>query len=269
MKEMTMDELRDVQLDILDKVDEFCQANDIKYFLVGGTLIGTIRHSGYIPWDDDVDIGMLRCEYEKFVTYFNINGYTLLESRTVKDFPYPFGKVAKDNTVIREANDLVSSDLGVNIDVFPIDNIPQDIKQQKKMINGIRIWRKMLEAKIIDINKNRVWYKNTVLYVVKKILCVISTEYIVSKMVCLARKNELANTTFVGIIVWGYGFREIVPKLCFESTRRATFEGKMYQIPCGYHEYLTSVYGDYMKLPDEEKRKSHHVFKAYWEDDLQ
>lgn len=265
MREMKLEELRAVQLEILDKVDEFCKINQIKYFLIYGTLIGAIRHNGYIPWDDDIDIGMLRTDYERFVASFKVQGYKLLEPRTVKDFHCPFGKVAKDDTVIREANDLVQSDyMGVNIDVFPIDSIPESAQDQKKLVTSILLWRRMLEAKIIVIHSKRVWYKNLILYLAKKLLFFVKTGYIVNKIISLARKHEGTDSLMLGCLVWGYGEKELMPREYFEDVITKPFEHKQYAIPICYDEYLKSIYGDYMQLPPIEKRKTHHVFNAYY-----
>ena len=121
MKEIGLKELRDLQLDILQNVHDFCVAHGIHYSLAYGTLLGAIRHKGYIPWDDDIDIAMLRPDYEKFMREYKDEVYRFCECRLDKDIHIGFGKVEDTRTIIIEAGN--TKNLGVTIDVFPIDDL--------------------------------------------------------------------------------------------------------------------------------------------------
>lgn len=107
MREILLDELKDRQIAILDVVDAFCRENNINYWLDSGTLLGAIRHGGYIPWDDDIDIGMLRPDYDRFLAMFNkLNKqYQVFSVENDINFPYPFGKVLDTHTVLYEPNE--------------------------------------------------------------------------------------------------------------------------------------------------------------------
>ena len=127
MKQMTTDEIKKVQLDILIYVDKICKDNNIKYSLAYGTLIGAIRHKGFIPWDDDIDIVLKRSEYERLleVLYKDDNSKYMIFSMKDEGYFYPYAKVGDLDTIIREKNWPDIQNLGVNIDVFPVDYVPE------------------------------------------------------------------------------------------------------------------------------------------------
>ena len=131
---MTNSKLRKVQLtelEILEKIDEICKKNNINYFLIGGTLLGDVRHKGFIPWDDDIDIGMLREDYEKFINVCLKNGalgkdYYLHCNESDDDYFIPFIKVKKNNTTFAEKNiENINTHKGIFLDIFPYDNVPK------------------------------------------------------------------------------------------------------------------------------------------------
>ena len=131
---MTNSKLRKVQLTelkILEKIDEICKKNNINYFLIGGTLLGAVRHKGFIPWDDDIDVGMLREDYEKFINVCLKNGalgkdYYLHCNESDNDYFIPFIKVKKNNTTFAEKNiENINTHKGIFLDIFPYDNVPK------------------------------------------------------------------------------------------------------------------------------------------------
>ena len=134
MREIDLDELRKLQIDILNDIDNFCKKNKINYWIDCGTLLGAIRHSGYIPWDDDIDIGMLRDDYDKFVKSYNRKGnrYQLNAVEINNDYYYPFGKVFDTKTVLYEPDEN-GIKTAVFVDVFVYDNAPDDDQKLKKM----------------------------------------------------------------------------------------------------------------------------------------
>lgn len=267
MKEIVGDELKHVQLDILKHVDGFCRKHSIRYFMSGGSLIGAIRHKGFIPWDDDIDIMMLRPDYEKFIAEYSEKDssyYRVHSSRLDKHFTLPYAKVDNSKTVLIEHIEHPLS-IGVNIDVFPIDIIPQDKEEQKRIFNNFMKQMMLFSLKQVSLNKDRTFFKNVFLFFSHIFLKPLSLSTIVSRIEKNAMRyiNE-ESPKYCGVAVWGYGIREVNLLSNYSTALEAPFEDMVVTIPVGYDNYLRGVYGDYMQLPPEEKRVTHHDFEAYW-----
>ncbi len=265
MKELSIEELRSRQVRVLNQVVDFCEEQGLRYFLCGGTLLGAVRHKGYIPWDDDIDIMMPREDYDKLIFNFKVDGLTMFSSRVRGDYYYPFAKVSDDETVIYEHMFLGQSEYyGVNIDVFPIDSFPNDHKEQKKFLRRMYWLRKLLRQK--RVKRTGVFIDDTL----RKIGRFLMKRYSVQVLSNLIAKHATTyndqDTDYRGIIVWGYGSKEVCRTQVFEGDTKVEFEGKEYNAPAGYKEYLSTVYGDYMQLPPLEKQKRPHIFKAFLRD---
>jgi len=268
MREINTEELKSIQLDILRFVDKFCKEKGIKYFLCGGTLIGAVRHHGYIPWDDDIDIMMLRPDYERFVKEFsesNTSYYKIFSHVIDKDVLFPFSKVGDTRTKLIE-NIRAIKDNSVNIDVFPIDYLPDDKMARERLVR--KNYRRFITLRrmLTKCTSDRTMIQNLLLVPFHIFRYVYKPSKLISIITRDAISARPSDTRYCGIIVWGYGLREINNVSNFKSTSKAEFEGEYFDIPVGYDLYLKTVYGDYMKLPPEEKRVTHHHFKAYWSD---
>lgn len=267
-KELTLSELREIQVNILKDVDEYCQINNIKYFLTGGTMIGAIRHRGYIPWDDDIDISMLRSDYEKFVKHFKskFNRFELAEYRKNDWYNFSYAKIYDNTTILIENHNGFGIDnMGVNIDVFPIDECFDSTKKNKFLIKRIFFLRTLLRRNTtpvaIQFKRQKNIFKNMVFLFIRLITAILPIKMLIMIIDNECKKHKDSN--YCGIIVGGYGLREIVSKDCFLETMEVEFEGVKFKAPIGYDAWLTNIYGDYMELPPKEKRVTHHEFKAY------
>ena len=266
MKKISINELKNIQLEILKHVDKFCSEHNIKYFLSGGSVIGAVRHKGFIPWDDDIDIMMLREDYNFFVQeyYKHDNSRYCLYCHTIySDYPYPFAKIDDSKTVMQEEIEGCYP-MGVHIDVFPIDNMPEDKQLQKKIYRIFSFWMALMNLKRLPVLRRRGIVKNLILFIAHIFLYFLSFKKIVRCMDANARKYEKIETSLCGVAVWGYGIKEINNKNNYEKSILVEFEGIKLPIPIGYDNYLSNVYGNYMQLPPIEKRNSHHNFIAYW-----
>lgn len=261
-----VEELKKIQLDMLDDIASFCEENNICYFLAYGTLIGAIRHNGYIPWDDDIDIAMPRPDYDRFIELYNKKEsvYNMACYESDKSYSLPFGKVVDTRTVLREGMYDESATFGVYVDVFPIDGYP-GVLHHKKLIR----LRKMLNAKRAVFGQGRSMIKEIVIFLGKAYLCFTSVNQIVEKIISLSTNSSYTESTKVGYLpsLGGTFENSIFDKNeVFSSFPLHKFEDRMYRIPVGYHKYLTQIYGDYMTCPPKEKQISGHTFEAWWKE---
>lgn len=261
-------ELRQIQMNMLDYIDELCLHNDIKYSICGGTLIGAIRHKGYIPWDDDIDIMLTRDQYDKLITAISIDSsehsvYSILTHTLDNNFKYPYAKIVDNRTIMHESIK-GCKDYGVYLDIFPVDRVPDDDKALKKMLSDMKRFFNMLVIKRLKLSPNRTLWKNITIIFSQIALFPISNDWIIRKMEALAQKYRGENTSRCGILVWGYGKKEIIPASVHETHTYLQFEDRRYKAVSDYHTYLKNVYGDYMQLPPENKRITHHDFLAWW-----
>lgn len=265
MREITGEEVREIQKTILNVVAEFCQANGIRYWIDCGTLLGAIRHGGYIPWDDDIDVGMLREDYERFSEIFNAHNdrYYFACFENTPSFYVPHGKVCDTATILYEPDEH-GHKFSINIDIFVYDNAPDKESELERMF----FYRDVLRKAHFFQNQHVLYQGNLVKYlyhrVRKMVSQVIFSHNLVEKMINHAQKYRNSQTMRVG------NFTAFAKMSCnkrvFDSFVDVSFEGKQYKAPIGYDEWLRSFYGDYMVLPPEDKRVSHHKYKAYMVD---
>lgn len=262
MKKITDRELRQTQLKVLATIHCFCVKNKIKYFLVGGTLIGAIRHNGFIPWDDDIDIAMLRRDYEKFISTFHANGYYIASPQTINNYYAPFAKVVDETTRLKEH---ISSEIeiGVNVDVFPYDNVPDDLQKAKKQYSKSRILYNLLLMKSL-VYKKRPPLKNLTYLFGKIITKPLSYDYLTKQIEKNAKKYNNQTSGKVSQIVYPlYKEKTTWPKSLFDEIVLHKFENEEYFIPKGYDKMLRITYGDYMILPPKEQQVAHHDYDAW------
>ena len=262
MKELALEMVKKIQLDILNFVVEFCNKNDINYFMTAGTLLGAIRHNGFIPWDDDIDIGMLRADYDKFKELFNKyknnENYKFLCNEDDMGHMYSFGKVINTKTILYELNQK-NNITGVFVDIFVYDNAPDDNVELKKMYR-IRDWNyRFIAIKQIKSESN---FKKLLKGLINIILLPFSIDYFVKKNIKNCQKFKNKDTKRIGDFSGSCNIA--VNKQTFSEYVYKEFEGKKYKVPIGYDELLRAFYGDYMEIPPIEKRVAHHNFKAYF-----
>ena len=270
---MTSEEVKCCSLEILSYIDCVCKANNLRYYLCAGTLLGAIRHHGFIPWDDDIDIMMPRNDYEKLFSIMNDTGsYAALNGANTKNFPYAFGKIVDNRTIKKEPIRYSCQVIGVDIDVFPLDNFPDSEKESLTFLKEIEHCQRLVSRRIsaykIEPSLNKTITRNCKIFVNRLAEFFGSPDIndVVSEFSVLAQRYNTQSTCHCGIsTLYHYGMGERYRKLIFDGTVYVSFEGKDYPAPSGYDEYLTGMYGsDYMQSPPLEKRRTHHFYKAYW-----
>lgn len=264
MHQLNITELKRKQLEILDVTANFCAEHNIKYWLDGGTLIGAIRHKGYIPWDDDIDVGMLRQDYDKFTASFNEYNERckVVCFENDSSFFVPFAKVMDTETLLYEPDEK-GQKLCINIDIFVYDSAPDDeaaVHDMFRKRNIFHVCNVARQARIFQRPKGGI-LRRLCVYALRMAVRVFPRNYFVRKTIENAKRyvNEQTERigNFVGVM------RMTCSRRALASCIDGEFEGRHYRIPAGYDEYLREFYGDYMQLPPEEKRISTHIFKAY------
>lgn len=265
MRKVDSDELKRLQIGILDCVADFCQKNDIVYWLDCGTLLGAIRHDGYIPWDDDIDLGMLRPDFDRFIHEFNgFNArYQVHCIENDPDFYFGFAKVLDMQTVLYEPDEK-GQKYSINIDIFVYDNAPDDDSELKKAFRRRDFFRSCNILRNYNNKPSGNILRQLLVYIMRLSVKLFPKGYYCRKLVENAKRFHLLQTNRVGNFV---GFDKMAcNKRALVSFDKHTFEGNLYVIPAGYDEWLRSFYHDYMQLPPEEQRVTHHRFKAFIKD---
>ena len=268
-KELSLEQMREIQINILDYLCDFCKRNDIKWWIEFGTLLGAVRHKGFIPWDDDIDVAMLRKDYEVFRKNFNeasqtdVDGrYKLLDPESEKGYKYSFGKIIDLKTILYEGKK-ERIKIGVYIDVFVYDAAPDDKAEYAFMIKKRDALGKLRALKLFDLDKNNVSIKSVVAFVRKIVLAPLPMSVILNKMQKNAKKYDGVRTGKIADFLWPYGnFGFYLNDDFFDDQINLEFEGRFFPAPKKYDTWLRMTYGDYMKLPPVDQRVRHAV-KAF------
>ena len=257
MQTLTLREIQEIELNILSDIDRFCRENGIRYSLDGGTLLGAVRHHGFIPWDDDIDIIMPREDYDRFIsTYKSADGRYRLYRRD-SDPAYPtimFTKVLDTQTIaVKE----VFNDPGIYglwVDIFPADYVPAKPRAYRCIAKRFYRYRHLLYVRYLKkCNKSRKDRLFEMLYFWKSDKALLAA---LDRYARRAKKTEtVCSLGFICRNQWDYVF----PAAMFDRLRDFDFEGRSFLGFEAYDPYLTQAFGDYMTLPPVEERATHYV----------
>lgn len=258
---VTLRKLQLTELEMLIEVDRICRKYDIKYSLDGGTLLGAIRHNGFIPWDDDADVVMLRSEYIKFYeackSELDSKRFFLQEYRTDKAYRWGYSKMRRQGTVfLREGQEHVKCNQSVFIDIFIYDNVPNNI-----MMRNIHLFLCFCIRKGLYSEVGRKTEKNLLLRAWFYLISKIPRDWWFRRIEIIAEYTNQKESKLARHMTHPYRkeCRYGLPKECFNDYIEKDFEGHIFKIFKKYDLYLTELYGDYMTMPPEEKRKVHPV----------
>lgn len=253
--------LQGIQLELLKEVQRVCEKNDITYCIIAGTLLGAVRHGGYIPWDDDADVAMLREEYDKFVQAckvdLNLDLAYFQDIDTTENYRWGYGKIRRENTTfLRLGQEHMDYKSGVFIDIFPLDYVPEN-----KIARYIHNMKCTFVRKLMWSEVGRITEQNTFKRGIYKLMSLVPETEVRKKYNNLKNKSNKTPTSRVRILTFPTpnNGQYCYFKKWYTELADIEFEGHMFSGAFDYDEYLSFKFGNYMELPPEEDRKVHPV----------
>lgn len=249
---LTSSQIKGIELNILKEFSAFCDVHNIPYFLAYGTLLGAVRHKGFIPWDDDIDVVMLRSDYNRFSELMikeSISSH--LEWRSIENGKWyePFGKLFDTRTTAYKNENKG----GLWIDIFPLDYYDENVLKKNLLLRKIHIAK---TTSHFSLNKKGIaklllkvlFYRKDLFDLSKKIL---------RKAISVEKNNYVSN------MVWASDDKDVFDISLFKHATEVSFEGEKFKTVADWDIYLKQIYGNYMTLPPENQRQSHFL-DAYW-----
>ena len=263
---VTKEQLKAINLGMLEFFDRVCRENGIKYSLTGGTLLGAIRHGGMIPWDDDVDVFLTRPEYEKLTSIFPDNDqFELLTMKKDPTFNYVFGRVIDKRTIVKYSPNTAAAGRGLSLDVCVIDGLPKSARKRIIHQKYMRLLVRLRRATIQDPHGKRYTEKGLFVVFLKRVLCKLTSISFWNRRIAKAMdKYKFDESDYVGNFTSQYGSKELLHRKAFDKYYDVPFENLTCMIYSGYDEYLSNIYKDYLAFPPKNKQVGHHICNAFW-----
>lgn len=264
MKELSIKELHDLQLHAALDYAAICKKHNIPYYLIAGCAIGSLRHGGFIPWDEDMDFAMMRKDYERFIavceTELDTEKYRLQNYRNDSNCPVALTRFCIKNTLVKTAStDHLHACNNIYFDIFPLDNVPDDnrarIRQKKELL-----WiNQLILHKIGYRLKDRAKWKQILHDLLAFVLRIVPFSTVIKWKERIMMRHCNETTKCVCSMASKYSYdKQTMPREYYGTPTPTQFENTTFDAPEQLHMYLTKLYGDYMQLPPEEKRKLHH-----------
>lgn len=274
-KAMQLISMKDVQqgaLDILIKIDEICRKEKYKYYLAYGTLIGAVRHKGFIPWDDDIDIMMPRPDYDRLVKYFykhkdELFPFEIINPQVNDKCPYTISRIS-DSRYELDVDNEDEYGIGLFVDVYPLDGVGTTVEEYTKLKKESSRYASMCflaTRQSVKRENTKSTLKMIAKYPAYVIAKILGKNFFMNHLYKMSEVYNYNKSKYIGCIIWGSddGLRGIFPKEWFDEMIDIEFESHLFKTAKEYDKILRRGYGDYMKLPPEKERVAHHYYDAY------
>ena len=261
--------IKQLELELLLAFNGICIENDLTFYISGGSLLGAVRHQGFIPWDDDIDVSMPRPDYERFRTLFKekqlFPDYIKMACFEDGNFEQPYMKIFDSRVHVTNDHYLDSEVPYLWMDVMPVDGLPDDRQESEEIFKKIARIRRIMLAGVSKASFGNSMFKRIIKQLVfRPYVSMVGVRTLSQRIVDIAKANNYEDSNYCAAVTWGlYGIGERMQKSKFEEVTTVFFEGYAIPTMACYDTYLSGLYGDYMQLPPIEKRVSHEMH-AVW-----
>ncbi len=249
-KKMELQDIQHCSREMLKVLDKFCRENGLRYWASGGTMLGAVRHKGFIPWDDDVDIHMPMQDYMKLLNEFPKNNRYYFKGFGPNgggEFHDTFARLIDDDTILDHNMKIVRELSGIGVDIFPLIGVPDDPVERKMFFRKYQELEKSILQDFYDSDGDLEVFKRRF-----------------PEQEAFLKKIDFDDANYVGVIGTAYGENDYTSKHVYDETIRVKFDDAEVNVPKGYDEYLSALYGtDWMELPPMSKRVTVHTINAY------
>lgn len=264
------EEIKRIELQLLLSFNELCIKQGWIYSITAGTLIGAVRHKGFIPWDDDIDVMMPRNDYNKFLRYCKEHKtpFRVVSCELDKNYGALFAKISDQSTLIEDdITDWSKVKMGVNIDVFPIDGLGDTLESANKNVNKNIFLNKLIIAKNwkrFTLSKTHALYYEPFRLFFYLLSRIVPMHTVIAKVNSSNQEMDFSSSKYAGCLCGVYKAKTIMKTRDFTDLVDLPFEGYSFKAIRKYDAYLRKSYGDYMVLPKESERVEHHGVRAYY-----
>ncbi len=270
MREISVDELKKIELNLLKYTKEICEKNNIEYFLGYGTLLGAVRHKGFIPWDDDVDVVLFREEYDKFVRAVEEDNHEYIKVFHMGNsdcYLGPYAMIVDTRTFLKHnavKKELIA-DLGVYIDVFPLDK-GGDISYVQKLVSQSYRLKALNNLTLVNHFGDETGIKKVAKQLIAPFANLIGHKFLCDKIQGLTEKIQTSDPQYAVDLMWEPRMNWVIPLEAYKESVMLQFEDEYFNAPADYDLVLRIGYGNYMEFPPEEERITGHYYDYYWKE---
>ena len=270
MQKIDIQEVKTIEFEMLQYVKYICEKNNIKYYLGYGTLLGAVRHKGFIPWDDDIDVVLFRDEYNKLIQAIEVDNHDYLKvfhMRNSNVFFGPYSLLVDTRTYMKhyKVKKNIIDEMGVCIDIFPLDFF-QNLESAKKALTRSNFLKALNNLTMVSTFQYDKGLKGIAKRLVAPLANLIGHRRLCEKIEQLSYDANQGECKYVADLMWDPQMRWCIPSEAYDEVIMLEFEGDKFSAPKNYDMILKSGYGNYMQFPPENERITGHDNVFYWKE---